>query len=216
MLLAISEVLTKDDLTSLTPRLAALTFVDGKATAGAAARKVKHNEQASGPDLAALLAFVGAAIKRHPVLEAAARPAQWGPMLVSRYRSGMAYGRHVDNAYMDQVRSDLSFTLFLTDPETYDGGELALDLPGGTQSIKLPAGSMVLYPSTSIHEVMPVTRGERLAVVGWIESRVRGAEHREILFDLANARSLVAGSNAPSDACLLLQKVEANLLRLLG
>jgi PKHD-type hydroxylase len=216
MLLAISHVLTGEDLATLAPRLAGLTFVDGKATAGAAARKVKHNEQASGPDLAAVLAFVGAAIKRHPVLEAAARPAEWGPMLVSRYRPGMAYGRHVDNAFMEHVRSDLSFTLFLAGPETYDGGELALDLPGGTQAIKLPAGSMVVYPSTSIHEVVPVTRGERLAVVGWIESRVRGAEHREMLFDLANARTLVAGSNAPPDAHLLLQKVEANLLRLLG
>lgn len=211
MLLPIADILTPDDLAAIAGRLAGLSFSDGRATAGAVARTVKSNEQATGPDAAALRDFLLAAVKRNPVLEAAARPAKFGPALISRYQPGMTYGRHVDNPFMDGVRADLSFTLFLSAPDTYDGGELALDLPGGSQSIKLPAGCLVLYPSTTIHEVLPVTRGERLAFVGWIESRVRGADQREALFDLARARAGVSG-----EAGLLLQKLEANLLRWWG
>jgi PKHD-type hydroxylase len=216
MLLPIADILTPEDLAAIAGRLVGLAFTDGKATAGSVARAVKANEQATGEDAAALRDFLLSAVKRHPLLEAAARPARFGPTLISRYQPGMTYGRHVDNPFMEGIRSDLSFTLFLSDPETYDGGELALDLPGGTQSIKLPAGCLVLYPSTTIHEVTAVTRGKRLAFVGWIESRVRGADQREALFDLANARAMVSREIVGGEAGLLLQKLEANLLRWWG
>jgi PKHD-type hydroxylase len=105
-------------------------------------------------------------------------------MLVSRFRPGMSYGTHVDAAIMDGQRTDLSFTLFLSDPDSYDGGELVLEENEGDTAIKLPAGGLVLYQTTSLHRVAEVTRGERLAIVGWIRSYIRSPEHREILFDL--------------------------------
>jgi PKHD-type hydroxylase len=216
MLITIADVLSADDLAVVRARLDGLAFGSGKATAGAAARSVKANEQVEQAASQGLCDFILAAINRNSVFAAAVRPARWGPVLLSRYQPGMAYGRHVDNAFMGGVRSDVSVTLFLDAPDSYEGGELALDLTGGTQLVKLPAEALVAYPSTAIHEVRPVTSGQRRAFVGWVESQVRGAEERELLFDLARARVLVAGSDAPADASLLLQKLEANLLRLLG
>ena len=126
---------------------------------------------------------------------------------------------HVDNALMAQgtekIRTDLSFTLFLSDPESYEGGELTIDWAGMTQSIKLPAGSLVLYPSTTLHRVETVTSGERIVCVGWIESQIRTTEQREVLFDIANLRAAL-NARLPEEAGehLMLSKVMANLRRL--
>lgn len=217
MLLAIENVLGSQDLKRVRSDIAKLTFVDGRTTAGPAAKSVKNNTQATGAGTDAIVAFVRRALDAHPIFQAATQVRSFGPMLISRYKVGQEYGLHVDNAFMGEVRSDISFTLFLSDADSYEGGALTLELPAGSQSIRLPAGAMVLYPSTSLHKVEPVTRGERLAIVGWIESRILHSEAREALFDLANVRTSlenVAGIDPLTK--LTLQKVQANLLRLLS
>lgn len=217
MLLAIENVLGDEDLTRVRGEIAHLAFHDGKSTAGAAAKAVKNNTQANGDDSIAILDFVRKALDANSAFQAAAQPRTYGPMLISRYGVGQEYGLHVDNAFMGNVRSDISFTLFLSDTASYDGGALTLELPAGSQSIALPAGSLILYPSTSLHRVEPVTRGQRLAIVGWIESRVLHSEAREALFDLANVRaSLENVSGVDPLIKLTLQKVQANLMRLLS
>jgi PKHD-type hydroxylase len=217
MLLAIENVLAEEDLARLRSDIAKLSFVDGRATAGPAAKSVKNNTQATGAGVDAVLAFVRRALDAHSIFQAAAQVRVFGPMLVSRYTVGQEYGLHVDNAFMGAVRSDLSFTLFLSDADSYEGGALRLELPAGSQAIRLPAGSLVLYPSTSLHCVEPVTRGQRLAIVGWVESRVLHSEAREALFDLANVRaSLESLAGVDSLTKLTLQKVQSNLVRLLS
>lgn len=217
MLLAIEGILAPPDIARVCKEIADLSFQAGKATAGAVARHVKKNAQATGSDADDLLDFVRRALVAHPVFQAAAQVKHYGPMLISRYDVGDEYGLHVDNAFMGEVRSDLSFTLFLNEPETYDGGELVLELPAGSQAIRLPAGCLVLYPSTSLHCVAPITRGQRLAVVGWVQSRVLHGEAREALFDLANVRaSLESNETVDKATKLTLQKAQANLVRLLS
>jgi PKHD-type hydroxylase len=217
MLLAIENILSSEDLKRVRADIAHLSFSDGKATAGAAAKSVKNNTQASGDDVAPVLAFVRRALEANAIFQAATQARTYGPMLISRYTIGQDYGLHVDNAFMGAVRSDISFTLFLSDADSYDGGALTLELPAGSQSIALPAGSLILYPSTSLHRVEPVTRGERLAIVGWIESRILHSEAREALFDLANVRTSLEGVNGVDPLVkLTLQKVQANLMRLLS
>jgi PKHD-type hydroxylase len=217
MLLAIENILSGEDLARIQSEVSALSFISGKVTAGAAAKQVKDNWQASGPETGAIIAFVRQKLDDHAIFKAAAQVWTFGPMLISRYDKGQEYGLHVDNAFMGNVRADLSFTLFLSDETTYEGGALRLELPAGSQAIRLPAGSLVLYPSTSLHCVEPITRGQRLAIVGWVESRVLHTEAREALFDLANVRATLEGI-AGVDALtrLTLQKVQANLIRLLS
>jgi PKHD-type hydroxylase len=131
-----------------------------------------------------VLRKVEQALLHHEVFVAAARPKRLVRLLISRYEPGMTYGTHVDDALMDGVRPDLSFTLFLSDPATYEGGALVIEDTYGERMVKLPAGELILYPSTTLHRVDPVTSGVRLAAVGWVRSYVRDPEHREILFDL--------------------------------
>jgi PKHD-type hydroxylase len=139
-------------------------------------------------------------------------------LLVSRTQAGGGYGLHVDNPFMGEgsarLRTDLSFTLFLSDPGNYEGGELEIETAGFTQSLKLPAGDLVLYPSTSLHRVADVRSGTRLVCVGWIESLVPDAGERELLFDLENLKATLAQSHAPqSPEMLTLSKTISNLLR---
>lgn len=213
MVLLLSRVLSSPDLELLADEIGQLEFTDGRSTAGAAARAVKHNEQATGPAAMRVCGFVRQALERHPVFAAAAQPAAFSPLLVSRYRQGMGYGWHVDNARMQGVRTDLAFTVLLTAPDG-PGGVLELDLPGGIQAVGLGPGDAVLYPATTIHRVSPVGQGVRVAVVGWIQSRVRDAGQREILLDVANLRAGLATAGLAAEPQRLLQKIEANLLRL--
>jgi PKHD-type hydroxylase len=194
-------------------------FVDGRSTAGWHARKVKHNEQAdAGADIVQTWRQrVGDSIRRHPLFQMAARPARMTPVRFSRYRAGMHYGNHVDDPVMGgerPVRTDLSFTLFLEAPEDYDGGELVTDTTAGEQRYKLPAGAMILYPSSTLHRVEPVTRGRRLAAIGWVQSQVRDPGAREILFDLDTARRQLFEREGKSTEFDLLSKSLANLQRL--
>lgn len=154
------------------------------------------------------------AIAGHELIQAAARPKAIIRLLLSRYDEGMHYGNHVDDAMMDGQRTDLSFTVFLSDPESYDGGELVVDEPATERPFKLAAGAMLLYPSNTLHQVMPVTRGQRLVLVGWIRSLIREPAQRELLFDLE--RSIAQLRNAPDQtgALALLLKSRSNLLRM--
>lgn len=186
MIFQISDVLPPEKVIELRNLLATeeAGFASGKATAGWYAKDVKHNEQAAGPVALRAMETVQAALMAHGFFKSIARPKTFVKMLVSRYRPGMAYGSHVDDALMGGIRTDMSFTLFLSDPASYQGGELVIEGHDGDSEIKLAAGNLVLYPTTSLHRVAEVTAGERVAVVGWMRSFIRNAEQREILFEL--------------------------------
>ncbi len=192
----------------------AASFVSGKSTAGWQAKAVKNNDQSAGPAAQAAIGALQQALAGNAVFKAAARPKDIIKMLVSRYRPGMAYGTHVDDGLMGGKRTDLSFTFFLTAPETYDGGELIIEGNDGDETIKLPAGSLFLYPATSLHRVAEVTRGERLVVVGWVRSFIRDVGQREILFDLDQTMAALVGSGADRQVVNLVSKTRNNLIRM--
>lgn len=215
MTLPIGHVLTPEEIAEARETLAALRFEDGRATAGWNAKLVKDNRQAApGARADALKEKIAARILANEVFALAVRPKALTPLLLSRYEPGHAYGSHVDDALMGGMRSDVSFTLFLSGPESYDGGELVIEGASGDERIKLPAGALIAYPATSLHHVAPVTRGERLAAVGWARSYIRDQSQREILFDLDRARRAIFARDGKSAEFDLLSKSTANLLRL--
>ncbi|WP_343081781.1 Fe2+-dependent dioxygenase [Ostreiculturibacter nitratireducens] len=202
-------------LAALTDAAAALPFEDGRKTAGPLARGVKNNAQAAAsPERDAVLAKVEAALRAHPVVQSAARPKAFARLAVSRYAGGQAYGLHVDDALMAGARTDLSFTLFLSDPQSYEGGALVVADRVEERGFKLPPGQAILYPSDTLHRVEPVTTGERLAIVGWITSWVRDPAQREILFDLDAAIAAEADRGGDQAQILRLQRSRSNLLRM--
>ncbi len=218
MILCLANVLSHAELKAIEAVLADGAFVDGRATAGWHARTVKRNEQVATTSDAARKAgeIVNAALNRHPVFRAAVLPRSIRPFLFSRYTERMTYGPHVDDAIMGRthpVRSDVSVTVFLSEPESYDGGELVIETTGGEEAYKLPIGSAIAYPSTTLHRVEPVTRGTRLVAVTWIQSMVRSAEDREILFDLDTARRTIFEQYGKTREFDLITKSYANLLR---
>jgi PKHD-type hydroxylase len=215
MMLAIADVLSAADVADVRTALAGATFVDGKASAGWAARLVKSNLQASdGPELDRVRALVETRLRAHAVFVLATRPKSIIGPLFSRYEPGYAYGTHVDDALLGGVRSDVSFTLFLSPPESYDGGELVIDMPAGEEAFKLAPGSVVSYPASALHRVAPVTRGERLVAAGWVRSFIRDPAKRELLFDLETARRRLFDREGKTAEADLLAKCAANLLRL--
>jgi len=220
MSVVLQQVLAAEDLARVREGLAAAQWRSGKRTAGAAARDLKDNLQADGADarVQALETFVVEALRRHPLFEIAARPARLTRVMFSRYEPGMTYGAHTDDALMgvteDRIRTDLAFTIFLEARDAYDGGALVVQSALGDQEIRLDAGDAIVYPAGSIHSVAPVTRGARLAAVGWIESFVADAAQRETLFDLSIARARIAKANVSQDDLLLLDKSISNLLRM--
>lgn len=219
MSLILSNVLAQEDLERVRAVLDRASWISGKRTAGAAARGVKENRQADGgdPAIQSLERFVLDALKRHPMFEIAARPARITRILFSRYEPGMTYGAHTDDALMggeDKLRTDLAFTLFLSDLPAYDGGGLMVDSALGEHEIRLPAGDAILYPAGSIHRVAPVEQGVRLAAVGWVQSFVPDQSQRELLFDLSVARARFGEADASKDQLLLLDKCVSNLLRM--
>ena len=215
MQIVIGNVLSADDLATVRAALSRATFVDGRATAGFAARLVKNNRQAANDrKLDTVRALVAERILDNEVFGLAVRPKALTPLLFSRYEPGMDYGSHVDDALMQGMRSDVSFTLFLSDPASYDGGKLVIESASGDDAVKLEAGHLVAYPSTALHRVAPVTRGERLVAVGWARSFVRDAARRELLFDLDAARRAMFAREGKSAEFDLLSKSVANLLRM--
>jgi len=213
MRLAIADVLTASQLEALRALLARGAFEDGRRTAGSAAGNVKRNLQLppDSPEYAEAAALVGSALAGNETFQSAALPRIMSQPLFSRYEIGMTYGPHVDNALMQAptLRSDLAFTLFITDPGDYAGGELVLMDAEGDNSVKLPAGTLYLYPATTLHRVEAVTAGRREVGVGWIQSLVRDPRVREMIFDLARAKSLASGETRD-----LVAKTLSNLLRL--
>jgi PKHD-type hydroxylase len=219
MMICIGDVLSQEELKIVNADLDVASFVDGKSTAGWHARLVKNNTQLSTQtaNLEDLRSRVLTALNANALFRMAALPKAIAPILFSRYTSGMSYGSHVDNALMSNgnflIRADLSLTLFLSEPNSYEGGELVIESTQGEQSFKLAAGSLVLYPSTTLHRVEPITAGMRLVAVTWIQSLVRDPSDREILFDLDTARQILFAQYGKSKEFDLLSKSYANLLR---
>ncbi len=224
MLVAIPDVLSPPQLDTVRARLNAAgdAWVDGRATAGHQGAAVKRNLQI-GEDTAIardLGDLVLAALERNPAFISAALPHRVYPPLFNRYEGGMHFGSHVDGAVRlvpgtaAKIRTDLSATLFLADPASYDGGELIVEDTYGAQSIKLAAGHMVLYPAGSRHRVEPVTRGARLACFFWIQSLVRDDAQRRLLFDLDNGIQRLTVTGADEAARVELTGCYHNLLRM--
>lgn len=222
MLITIDQVLSKEEVHQFRAQLDAAAWDDGAATAGTLAKSVKRNQQI--PDGSDLAVRLGQHILRRlaatPLFISAALPRTIYPPKFNRYADGGTYGAHVDSALMflpgssQQMRTDLSATLFLAEPEEYDGGELEVEGPFGVQAVKLAAGDMVLYPSSSLHRVTPVTRGARVASFFWIESLVQDEGERTLLFDLDQSIQQVTPQMPADDPRLLqLTGVYHNLLR---
>jgi PKHD-type hydroxylase len=216
MMLQIAGVLNpetvKDFHTRLTQEEAA--FTSGKATAGWYAKDVKHNDQSSSAVATTVMDEVKTALLANAVFVSAARPKSFVRTLVSRYRPGMHYGTHVDDALMGGIRTDMSFTLFLAEPGSYDGGELIIESPDGETEIKLEPGALFLYPTTSLHRVNEVTRGERLAVVGWVRSFIRSSEQRETLFDIDQVVAQLKAVGAERSIMNPVMKIRNTLTRM--
>ena len=220
MLITIANVLDQEALEQAHGLLKTVRWKDGAETAGAIAREVKRNLQAdlTSRTGAQLRDQLTQAISSNPVLQAAAQPSRFSKLLVSKTEGGGGYGLHVDNALMphgdEKMRTDLSFTLFLSDPDSYEGGELQIEHAGQSISLKPKAGDLVLYPSTSLHQVVEVKAGQRFACVGWIESLVKRADDRETIFDLLNLKAELSKQFAIQSAeILILEKTIANLRR---
>lgn len=223
MLIPIEGVLSKDEVREFRTHLDKAEWQDGLKTAGTLARSVKRNLQLE--DGSSLAVELGNRILRklgnNPLFISAALPSRIYPPKFNRYMGGGTYGAHVDSAVMQvpgtniAVRSDLSATLFLAEPDEYEGGELQIEGAFGIQAVKLEAGDMVLYPSSSLHQVTPVTEGARVASFFWIQSMVQNDSSRTLLFDLDQAIQGMTATVAPDDPHLLkLTAVYHNLLRL--
>lgn len=222
MLICIPGILDAAELADCRRLMAAGDWRDGRMTAGAQSALVKHNLQLAADDPAAREAgtIILRALYRNETFLSAALPRTILPPLFNRYRTGQTFGVHVDNAIRanpdtgQRIRTDLSVTLFLTEPDDYDGGELVIETQYGSQPVKLPAGHLVLYPSTSLHQVLPVTRGDRVASFFWLQSMVRGVEPRTMLFDLDQTiQSLAATLGTGDDHIVRLTGIYHNLVR---
>jgi PKHD-type hydroxylase len=216
MQIEIGNILSAEELETVQATLKHARFVDGRATAGLAARAVKNNRQAAGADrsLETIRKLLARRILDNEVFRSAARPKALSPLLFSRYDKAMHYGTHIDDPLMNGMRTDVSFTLFLTDPADYAGGELVIESAAGEETFKPAAGSLVAYPSTSLHRVAEVTRGARLAAVGWARSFIRDAARRELLFDLDMARRQMFARDGKTAEFDLVSKSAANLMRM--
>jgi PKHD-type hydroxylase len=226
MLITIPSILTPAQVTAARQKLLTAEWVDGRVTAGYQAQEVKRNAQVrEGTPIANELGeLVLAGLARSPRFMAAALPLRVFPPMFNSYAGGQTFGTHVDTAIRQlttngqRIRTDLSATLFLTDPADYDGGELIVEDNYGEKSVKLPAGSMVLYPATSLHRVEPVTRGNRVSSFFWIQSMIRQDAHRTLLFDLdTSIQRLATSPHAQSpeikQSSVQLTGVYHNLLR---
>jgi PKHD-type hydroxylase len=219
-MLCIANILSPPQLEEIRALLAHQPFESGSKTAGWSATLVKNNEQLSrsAAHYDQLQKFVLNTLVSHEMFALAAMPKTMRPLLFSRYTSGMGYGDHVDNALMGDkpsMRSDLSFTLFLSGPADYEGGELVIeDTTQGTLAHKLEAGSLVLYESSSLHRVEPVRSGIRQVAVGWVQCLVRDPRQRQILFDLEVLRRQIFQQQGKTAQFDTLSKTASNLMRM--
>ena len=204
---AICDILARDEL-----------WRDGGDTAKGAARSVKYNLQADRTDNAVIgiKRKIEKALSANAVFYAAASPCQFARLLISKYVGGMSYGDHVDAPYIDGVRTDISFTLFLNAPEAYEGGELVIDSSGHEDAVKGAAGSVVLYASDAVHRVAEVRSGDRIVCVGWLKSRVKAAADRRVLFELERILADLRAVNTDASVLTRLTNVRNSLLRRFG
>lgn len=218
MIFTVDQILSPDELVEIKQILEQAEFIDGKLTAGWHAKLVKNNQQLKqGASKQKLQQIIRAALNKNALFQSAVRPRAIHSLLFSRYDCGMSYDTHVDNAIMGSgsghYRSDVSFTLFLNSPQDYEGGELVIEGVQSDQSFKLQSGSAIIYPSTTLHRVNSVTQGTRLVVVGWVQSMIREASDRELLFDLDTARRAIFAKSGKTPEFDLISKSVANLLR---
>ncbi|HEY8997291.1 MAG TPA: Fe2+-dependent dioxygenase [Edaphobacter sp.] len=222
MLIQVPDVLSQEEVVQFRNLLDNTNWVDGKVTAGYQSAKVKDNLQLpeSNPVAIELGQKILKALEQSPLFIAAALPAKIFPPLFNRYDGGQSFGNHVDNSIRrvpatgEYVRTDLSVTLFLSSPEEYDGGELVVEDTYGVHAVKLPAGHLVLYPSTSLHHVRPVTRGSRVCSFFWLQSMIRSEAHRSLLLNLDVSIQRL-GQDVPDHPSLVeLTGVYHNMLRL--
>lgn len=221
MLLSIPDVLTPEQVAEARGVLDSAEWVDGRVTAGHQSAKAKDNMQIPEGSPAALKLgdMIVAALGRNPLFLSAALPLRVFPPLFNRYSGGQSFGTHVDNAIRQvpgtsmRIRTDLSATLFFANPDEYDGGELCVEDTYGVQQVKLAAGSMILYPATSLHHVTPVTRGARVSSFFWIQSMVRDDGRRSLLFDLDMSIQRLTADHPDHPSAIQLTGVYHNLLR---
>jgi PKHD-type hydroxylase len=221
MLLPIPDVLTTEQLTQARQILDRAAWIDGKVTAGHQSARAKDNMQLpeDSPAARQLGDMILAALGQNPLFITAALPLRVFPPLFNRYQGGQSFGTHVDNAIRQvtgtphRIRTDLSATLFFSGPDEYDGGELIVEDTYGTHSVKLPAGHLILYPSTSLHHVRAVTRGARIASFFWIQSMVRDDGDRSLLFDLDMAIQRINRDISDHPSTVQLTGVYHNLMR---
>ncbi len=222
MMLTIPAVLSADQVAAFRRTLEAAPWIDGAATAGHQSAQAKRNVQIEeGSEVARQLgAVIEDELARNPLFVSAALPAKVYPPLFNRYEGGGSFGSHIDNAMRQlrgtnfRIRTDLSATLFLSDPDEYDGGELTVDDTYGTHAVKLAAGDMILYPASSLHHVTPVTRGARIASFFWIQSLVRDDSARSTLFQMDTAIQSLAARHGQNDPEIIqLTGIYHNLLR---
>ncbi|MES9824382.1 MAG: Fe2+-dependent dioxygenase [Candidatus Thiodiazotropha endolucinida] len=222
MLVQIDDLLQQAQLNKIDQILAQAEFVDGKLTAGKAAQRVKNNQELKGEprQMELLIRILTSAMANNETFRSAVLPYRMADPIFARYQPGMTYGDHVDDPLMglsgQRFRSDVSMTIFLREPETYEGGELVVRTTFGEKRVKLPAGSAVIYPSSSLHHVAEVTKGERLVALAWIQSYVRDPAKRELLYELDQAREHLLTTAPDTESTGLVDKSYANLLRMWG
>ena len=214
MILHLQRVIDTDTITAVREKLGQQTFTDGKLTAGWAAKSLKNNQQLEKTKAAdAIIDLLLKRLRASPGVESALRPKHVARAMINRYSKNEHYGMHMDDALMAGIRTDISFTLGLTSLNDYAGGALTIDDSSGQRSWRLDAGDLLIYPSYFLHQVEPVVEGERLAMVGWVQSLVRDAQQREILFDLHTAVKTEHQVNGHSEQFFRLTKSYQNLLR---
>jgi len=220
MLTHIRGVLDHYQLATARTLIAAGKYTDGSKSAGLAARRVKHNEELAldQAQMSNLNNLVMGSLVKNPLYRSAAMPLKIAAPYYAHYAEGMSYGEHVDDPIMGQgselYRSDVSVTIFLNNPDDYDGGELVIRTSFGEQQVKLPAGDAVLYPSSSVHRVAEVSRGERLVAVSWIQSLVREPEKRALLHDMNQARETLLRERPDADETRQVNQSYINLTRM--
>lgn len=220
MLLTIPGVIPAPQLERVRTLLQRGQFINGKLSAGLEARRVKHNQELVQETAlyTALNNIVMGCLVQHPIYQRAVLPRRVAAPYYARYNVGMAYGNHIDDPVMgsgaDQYRSDVSMTIFLSEPADYDGGELVICSSFGEQPIKLNAGDVVLYPSSSLHHINNVTRGERTVAVTWAQSLVRDPQQRELLYQLSQAREKMLQTQADAQETAWVSNSYANLVRM--
>lgn len=220
MLVPVTAVLNRDQLETVQGVLSRVVFVAGKWSAGSAARRVKHNEEADrgSVQIGELDQIVMGKLVAHPTYRAAALPLRIAVPYYARYTAGMAYGPHLDDPIMGTsgalYRADIAITIFLNEPTEYDGGELIIQTEFGPQMVKLAAGDAVLYSASTLHHVNAVTRGQRLVAVTWVQSLIRDPARRALLYDLHHAREVLLARDPDAPETVRVGTAYVNLVRM--